>query len=122
MAAKADSKDEYRSVSITAFDGMALIEHIDSNYSQSDLRNEPTAPEAIQAIATTIGVETDIPAGLPNEHIVRTAYAKTATEMLGSLPVNCNACLTAGKCVKPIKRLQNRPRTAVFERLHEKYR
>lgn len=105
---KADSKDEYRSVSITAFDGMALIEHIDSNYSQSDLRNEPTAPEAIQAIATTIGVETDIPAGLPNysEHIVRTAYAKSSyREMLGFFAgfMGCNACFDrSGKlCVKP---------------------
>ena len=105
---KADSKDEYRSVSITAFDGMALIEHIDSNYSQSDLRNEPTAPEAIQAIATTIGVETDIPAGLPNysENIVRTAYAKSSyREMLGFFAgfMGCNACFDrSGKlCVKP---------------------
>ena len=105
---KADSKDEYRSVSITAFDGMALIEHIDSNYSQSDLRNEPTATEAIQAIATTIGVETDIPAGLPNysENIVRTAYAKSSyREMLGFFAgfMGCNACFDrSGKlCVKP---------------------
>lgn len=105
---KADSKDEYRSVSITAFDGMALIEHIDSNYSQSDLRNEPTAPEAIQKIATTIGVETDIPAGLPNYNvqIVRTAYAKSSyREMLGFFAgfMGCNACFDrSGKlCVKP---------------------
>ena len=105
---KTSSKDGYRSVSITAFDGMALIEHIDSNYSQSDLRNEPTAPEAIQAIATTIGVETDIPSGLPNEdvHIVRTAYAKSSyREMLGFFAgfMGCNACFDrSGKlCVKP---------------------
>lgn len=105
---KTSSKDEYRSVSITAFDGMALIEHIDSNYSQSDLRNEPTAPEAIQKIATTIGVETDIPSGLPNEdvHIVRTAYAKSSyREMLGFFAgfMGCNACFDrSGKlCVKP---------------------
>ena len=105
---KADSKDEYRSVSITAFDGMALIEHIDSNYSQSDLRNEPTATEAIQAIATTIGVETDIPSGLPNEnvHIVRTAYAKSSyREMLGFFAgfMGCNACFdrSGNLCVKP---------------------
>ena len=75
---KVQTRNDYMSVSITAFDGMALIEKITSDF--SGLRTEPTAPEAIEVIAEAVGVECEIPAGLPNANvgITRTAYTKTS--------------------------------------------
>ena len=75
---KVQTRNDYMSMSITAFDGMALIDKITADF--SGLRTEPTAAEAIEVIAEAVGLECEIPAGLPNANvgITRTAYTKTS--------------------------------------------
>ena len=84
-------------VSVTAYDGMKLVEEITEDYSPSLLNMHTTAEILIRAIGTKIGVSTVIPNGLPNtsEHVPRVGYySKSWRDMLGYFSgfIGCNAC------------------------------
>lgn len=95
---KAVTQNDYLSISITAYDGMALIDQITENFSGVG-RTEPTAPELIEEIASAAGVACSIPSGLPNANVgvTRTAYVSTSyRNTLGYFAsfLGCNATFT----------------------------